>query len=381
MKRILSLLAALTLLFSAALAEQAQEAPRLIEAPEGVTAALQVRQLEGGQAIGILGVESEPQQRRWEDFSTVFSGFVKKNWDQDVAFTDALWSDGHWIHLLQTGYVTLRATVTDPTPDGIVQEVVLTGYAMECAPDVQVLSAAADWAAAQYGDYGKWVSQIIFMEDHTGDWFREEPLPVWLENGYQLTFGRNTAGCPYGRVAFTEPLDAAAGYAPFRADGMATLSGERTMTALFSALAEHVTAGYMNGSVSAPQPPDSWEASFGGRIYNGMWDDCALLIYTDAEGEAVLNAVLSCLSGDTVSACMHLFPLYGALAGLDAQEQAALPGILDGHGTWEEMSALSPFCVMNGVMLQCSGEEIDGSPLPIAYICGAEMLEGPQLME
>ena len=38
------------------------------------------------------------------------------------------------------------------------------------------------------------------------------------------------------------------------------------------------------------------------------------------------------------------------------------------------MCALSPFCVLGGVMLQCGLQEINGDELPIAFICGAERI-------
>ncbi len=44
--------------------------------------------------------------------------------------------------------------------------------------------------------------------------------------------------------------------------------------------------------------------------------------------------------------------------------------ITGGHGTWEDMRALNPFCMMDGVMLQCDMQETGWNELPIAYICG-----------
>ena len=94
LKKMLSLLLALCFAFSIGIAEEQKQT--LIEAEEGVTTALQIRSLESDRAVGILGVESDPQQRRWKDFSDVFTSFVKKNWNVDVVFSDALWSNG-WI--------------------------------------------------------------------------------------------------------------------------------------------------------------------------------------------------------------------------------------------------------------------------------------------
>ncbi len=372
LKKILSILAACVLLFSAAAAEQEQ--PQLIEAQPGEPAAMQIRSLESDAAVGILGVESEPQQRRWEDFSTVFTNFVKKNWDEDVRFSDAIWSNGRWLHLLDMGYVTLRAETTDDTADGLIREVTLTGYMKEFAPDVQVLSGAAYWAAAQYGEYGKYTMQIVFMEDHSSDWFTKEPFPIWIENGYQLSYGLNEMDCPCGRITYAEDLPTARGYAPFDWEGMENIKQEVTVEGLLDRLKAASEGGPMSGYITAPALPEMWQDVMEGRMYQIVWDDCALLLYSDGEGLSLGSAALVCMSGDTVSACMHLFPLYNAIASPEEDMQSLLSCITGGHGTWEDMCALQPFCVMNGVMLQCDVQEIGGNELPIAYICGTEKM-------
>ena len=75
-----------------------------------------------------------------------------------------------------------------------------------------MLTGAAYWAAARYGDFGKYVMQIVFGEDHTDDWFETEPISIWLENGFLLQYGTNDAGYPYGEISFTEDLEVTGGY-------------------------------------------------------------------------------------------------------------------------------------------------------------------------
>ena len=370
LKKWMILILVLILAFPAGIAEEQKQ--KLIEAQEGETAAMQIRSLESDAVVGILGVESEPQQRRWEDFSTVFTHFVKKNWDEDVQFSDAIWSNGRWLHLLDMDSVTLQAETTDDTADGLIREVTLTGFAKECAPDVQVLTGAAYWAAAQYGEYGKYVMQIVFMEDHSGDWFTDEPLNIWIENGYQLAYGLNDMECPCGRITFAEDLPTVGGYAPFDPEGMENIQPGQTVEDLLERLKAAAKSGPMSGYITAPVLPETWQDVMNGRMYQIVWDDCALLLYTDGEGASLRSATLSCMSGDTVSACMHLFPLYDAIVHPDTDELPLLSCITGGHGTWEDMCALQPFCVMDGVMLQCDMQEIGGNELPVAYICGAK---------
>ena len=357
------------LMFSSALSEE--EAPKFIEAQAGQTAAMQIRSLESDAVAGILGVESEPQQRRWEDFSTVFTNFVKKNWNVDVVLSDAVWSNGCWLHLADMDSVVLRVETADGTSDGLIREVTLTGFQEECAPDVQVLTGAAYWAAAQYGEYGKYVMQIVFMEDHSEDWFKKELFPIWTENGYQLAYGLNEMGCPYGRITFSEDLPTVGGYALFDPEGMENIQPEQTVEGMLKRLKAAAESGPLKGFITAPVLPEEWQNVMKGRMYQIVWDDCALLLYTDGEGKNLRSATLACMSGDTVSACMHLFPLYDAIVNPDTDEQALLSCITGGHGTWEDMCALNPFCVMDGVMLQCDVQGIGGNELPIAFICGA----------
>ena len=370
MKRMI-LIALLLILAVPAVGKGEDAGNKLIYAEKGQASAMQIRSLESDDAVGIIGVESEPVQRRWEDFAGVFTRFMKKNWDEDIAFSDAVWSNGCWLHLCDFGYVTMQVFTTDDSADGWIREVKLIGFQKECAPDVQVLTAAAYWAAAQYGEYGKYTMQIVFMEDHSEDWFTEEPFPVWIENGYQLSYGMTDMDCPYGRIVFTEELPVTGGYAPFDPEGMENILSDLTVEDLFVKLKTAAESGPLKGVISAPVLPDTWTNVANGRIYQIVWDDCALLLYTDGDGKHLCSATLSCMSGDTVSACMHLFPLYEAVVLLETDVQSLITCLVGGHGTWEDMRVLQPFCVMNGVMLQCDAQEIGGNELPIAYICGA----------
>ena len=372
LKRFISVLILFFLFLSAAYAEQDQ--PRLIEAQEGEPAAMQIRSLESGEAVVILGVESEPRPQTYQEFAPVFATFMKKNFDADVHWSDVLWSDSHWVRLYDAGPVILHAYLTDDTEQAIVREVTLTATEKDDAVDVQALSIAAYWAAAQYGEYGKYTMQIVAMEDHSEDWFLDEPVSIWRENGYQLSFRRTDDGYPQGRVKLMEDVPQTGGFLPFDPESMQNISSERTVEELFARLKDNAENGPLAAFLKAPVLPDTWKDTKDGRIYQIPWDDCLLILYTEASGEYVHSAALCALSGDTVSACMHLYPLYEALAGLEANEEnaALLPDLTAGHSTWRGMCALEPYCVINRVMLQCALQEINGNELPIAYICGAD---------
>ena len=107
------ILVVLMLILAVPAAGKGEEAGnKLIYAEEGQASAMQIRSLESDDAVGIIGVESEPVQRRWEDFASVFTRFMKKNWDEDIAFSDAVWSNGCWLHLCDFGYVTMQVFTT-----------------------------------------------------------------------------------------------------------------------------------------------------------------------------------------------------------------------------------------------------------------------------
>ena len=171
-----------------------------------------------------------------------------------------------------------------------------------------------------------------------------------------------------------EDVPQTGGFLPFDPEGMENISSERTVEELFACLKANAENGPLAAFLSAPALPDTWQDTKNGRLYQISWDDCALILYTDASGKYVQSATICALSGDTVSACMHLFPLYDALAGLEANAETAtlLPSLTGGHGTWEDMSAMKPYCVINHVMLQCDLQEIGGNELPIASICGVQ---------
>lgn len=374
MKRGMAALLALCLLITVGWAETAAQ-EKLIEAEEGQKTALQISSLDGAKSVGILGVESEPQRRTWAEFSRVFTGFVKKNWDADFAFSDAIWSDGGWLRICDAGSIIIRAYMTDDTEDALIRQVRVDGYWKQSAADVQVLTAAAYWAAAQFGQYGQYIMQIVFMEDHTADWFGEEQTNIWIENGYQLTYCLTDMGYPCGIITYAEELPVPVRYAPFDRDGMRQIKSEQTVGEIFGKLKSAAEEGPLSAYLTAPELPDTWTEQEAGRIYQVMWDDCALVMYTDPTGQYLGSAALSCIGGDTVSQCMHLYPLYAAAADLDMEEALnEISCITGGHGTWEDMSALSPFCVMNGVLLQCTYEVLGEEKVPVAYICRAEEL-------
>ena len=152
---------------------------------------------------------------------------------------------------------------------------------------------------------------------------------------------------------------------------MENLRTGQTTDELFFALEDGITNGFLNGSVSVPILTKDWQRVMGGRVYSIPWDDCVLLLYTDGDGKALRSLTLACMSGDTVSACMHLYLLYDAMTVETFDAMRLLSCIVDGHGAWEDMSALKPYCAVGGVLLQCDWAEIGGEELPIAYICGA----------
>ena len=77
--------------------------------------------------------------------------------------------------------------------------------------------------------------------------------------------------------------------------------------------------------------------------------------------------------GNTNSMCVHLYPLVVAVSEGPAEDMMLISAFIGGNGTWDDMCELAPYCVMNGVQLQCSLAEMgDGTELPMADICGAE---------
>ncbi|MBE5787272.1 MAG: hypothetical protein E7324_06995 [Clostridiales bacterium] len=371
LKRLLCILLMLCLT-PLALGEEAQTQPQFIYAQEGQPSALQISSLEGDQSVKILGIESEPVQRTWADFSQTFTTFLKKNWDVDVAFSDAIWSDGRWIRIFDAGYVIIHAVTTDDTDEGLVKEILLYGTEMDAGPDVQVLSGACLWAAARYSKQTQaFLLQLLMYEDHTEDWCTEEPTNIWVENGFQLSFGRTEMGYPLGRVAYTEELEIQGGYATM-GDDVPNIQPVYPLEQMWQKLCQDAEIGPLSGYLSVPVLPDAYDVLDGGRVYQVEWDDCYIVLYTDADGAYLQSAMLACMSGDTVSACAHFYPLYNAIAAPEEDLMPLTSTVMGGHGTWTEMSALFPLCVVNGVAVQCIEEEIqEGYVLPVVYIYGA----------
>ena len=363
---ILILIVALAACLSLASAENATS-PKLIEAENGEPAAMQIRSLESDQAVGILGVESEPVPCTWSDFNSMLSKL------EGITFSPAYWSDGCWVRLFDSYDLVIRVYVTDESDDALIRSVIVNTPGKDGASDVQAVTAIAYAAAAHVGTYGTYTVRIVLSEDHSEDWFTATPIRIWTENGYTLTYCQtNGHALPYGEVRFTEEMDVSGGYMPLEDDYVFLPEG-KSPAALMETLTEQATGGPLASMLSEPVWPETYETEEDGRVYLMEWDDCLTVIFTDEAGENLRVVSLMSMSGDTNSMCFHLYPLFVAVAGGPVEDMTLVSAFIGGNGTWDDMCELAPYCVMNGVQLQCSLVDMgNGMELPMADICGAE---------
>ena len=368
MKRTFALMLALVLAacLSLAVAEGAA-APKLIEAKPGEPAAMQIRSLESDQTVGILGVESEPLPCTWSDFNGTVSQL------EGITFSPAYWSDGCWVRLFDSYDLVIRVYVTDESDDALIRSVIVNTPDKNGTPDVQAVTAIAYAAAAHVGTYGTYTVRIVLSEDHSEDWFTEMPIRIWTENGYTLTYGQTDGlGLPYGEVRFGGEAAVTGGYLPMENDYVYLPQG-KSPAALMEALTEQARRGPLASMLSEPVWPETYETQEDGRVYLMEWDDCLAVFFTDEAGENLQVVSLISMSGDTNSMCVHMYPLYVAVSGGPAKDMMLVSAFIGGNGTWDDMCELAPYCVMNGVQLQCSLADMgNGKELPMADICGAE---------
>ena len=352
-------------------------APKLIEAKDGEPAAMQIRSLESDNAVGIIGMESDPAPCTWRDFNSAMNSML-----EGISFSQAYWSNGCWVRLVDNYDLVIRVYTTDETDDGLIQSVLVNTPSAEGTGDVQAVTTLAYYAAARPGMYGTYVVQIALQEDHSTDWFTDVPVRIWTENGYALSFSKTEGlDLPCGEVQFSERMTVSGGYLTLGQDYV-NLSEGKSPTALIEALTAHATSGPLASWITAPVLPDNWETEEDGRVYLVEWDDCLLILYTDENGDNLRVVNLFSMSGDTNSMCLHLYPLYISVAGGQAEDMMLISAFVGGNGTWDDMSQLEPFCVMNEVQLQCSLADMgDGNKLPMADICGIEPKEAAVSIE
>ena len=370
MRRIICILAAAIMGCLAIISAVAEDvpAPKFIEAKEGTLTAMQISSLDDGKVVGIIGVESEPMPCTWKDFCAAMNEQF-----EDVPFTPAYWSDSRWVHLVSTYDLVIRIYTTDATDDGLVQSILVNTPYADGAEDVQIVTACAFHAVAQPGTYGSYAVSIALEEEHSDDWFTEQPIQIWMENGYAFSFCQtDNFGLPCGMVEYLEQMQVSGGYLPLEDEYYYLPDGISTSD-LIDELSAQANSGPLASWLSAPVLPDKYDTDEDGRIYSVEWDDCLVVLYTDAIGENVQVVNIVSLSGDTKSMCMHLYPLYIAVTRGQTEDLMLISDFVGGNGTWDDMSKLEPYCVMNGVQLQCSLFHMDdGRALPWADICGAE---------
>ena len=349
-------------------AAEGAAAPELIEAQPGEPAAMQIRSLESDATVGILGVESEPLPCSWGEFNSAISQVP-----EGITFSPAYWSNGSWIRVVDSYHLVIRVYVTDETDDALIRSVIVNTPNKDGAGDVQAVTAVAYAAAAHVGTYGTYTVHIVLSEDHSEDWFAALPVRIWTENGYTLTYGQTDGlALPYGEVQFAEELAVTGGYLPMENDYVYLPEG-KTPAALMEALTEQAESGPLASMLSIPVWPETYETEEDGRVYLMEWDDCLAVIFTDEAGENLRVVSLMSMSGDTNSMCVHLYPLFVAVSEGPAEDMMLISAFIGGNGTWDDMCELAPYCVMNGVQLQCSLADMgDGTELPMADICGAE---------
>lgn len=373
MKKLLTVLVAACLIVVFACAEETT--PKYITAQEGEPYAIQIRSLEGDKSVGIHGIESEPVARSFADFRDVFIGFIRKNWEAEAAFSEAVWSDGAFVHICDMGDVVLRVYTAGAQDDAQFIRAQVTDGTPDDAFDVQVVAGAAFWAAAQYSEAGKMVMQIVFIEDHSEDWFADEPSTIWSENGYALTYGRTATGMAYGDIVFSEEIPVKGGYLSLDEEEDGDIHSGLTVPLFLQRMQSLIDEGPFSGQIAVPELPKEKKQDSAGEHYEIIWDDCGLNLYTAKGSDLVTGAALYSLSRDTVSMCMHTFYVYLAAAGQDAESLLLMPALVGGSGTWPEMTKLNPYCVMNGVALQCTEENMLFMKVPKAIIYGATPAE------
>ena len=187
-----------------------------------------------------------------------------------------------------------------------------------------------------------------------------------------LFFSKGVGEHEKTQLLFSEPAAVSGGYLPLEKEYILLPEGKRPKE-LMDALKKQATEGPLSSYLSAPILPKTYETNADGRVYLVEWDDRLLILLTDPTGDDLLVVNLFSLSGNTNSMCVHLYSLYASVAGIEAEDILLIAAFVGGDGTWDDMSRLTPYCVVNEVQLQCSFADMgNGQVLPEAEICGAK---------
>ena len=207
--------------------------------------------MDDGKVVGIIGVESEPMPCTWKDFCAAMNEQF-----EDIPFTPAYWSDSRWVHLVSTYDLVIRIYTTDATDDGLVQSILVNTPYADGAEDVQIVTACAFHAVAQPGTYGSYAVSIALEEEHSDDWFTEQPIQIWMENGYAFSFCQtDNFRLPCGMVEYLEQMQVSGGYLPLEDEYYYLPDGISTSD-LIDELSAQANSGPLASWLSAPVLPD-----------------------------------------------------------------------------------------------------------------------------
>lgn len=315
-------------------------------------------------SVWVEGVAGDPVPCTYDSFETAFVRQIKADYDIDVELEEAVYSDGAWVHVMPGDSSWVLVRTAGPELEALITSITAAGTSGN-EGDVLALSAVAMAAAAKCGQMGTWSMELLTLEGEPEGYFKQEPWSYWFENGFDLSF-RSQGNYMYGNIVYQRTVPVTSGYIVPKEDQkvLPDIKNGPTPEEFVSRVNAYVS--YFGFDELTLQEPEKLDGTTWAR--KADWCQCVVMVLSNEKDGPASGVVISNYSDDTNYAWGASFLSFLAVTGTPFSQALPLSLLCGGRGTWDDLTAMQPFAVVNGVMLQCDVAQDH----PLAYIFAAE---------
>lgn len=365
MKTLITWLLTLCVLLTCAGSAEGASQEQLIFAPsdDNASPGLQIsgKDQDGNDVTrNIIGVVSEPVPRAYSLFFESYQGILSTVFNAESWLSNYAYSNGAWARAESFGRCCVVVYTSGESALDEVIHISVTGDA-QSANMVLALAAACMMSAGNVGQMGTAAMYALMMDSAPARYF-ENPVDVWLENGYQLSFGTDDMGVLYGNITYTQDLPVKSGYLPLDPDALISLSNNLSL----KQFGERLAAFCPTFGLTAPEIPDTYDVESDARVYRFYWDDCAVVL-SASDAPYIAHIALASVSENTSSLWLRAMLMYNAVTDAPITDFEWIALLAGSGGGWQRLTELSPYAVYRDAMLSC----VTSGDMPCALITGA----------
>ena len=316
------------------------------------------------------GIAGDPVPCTYGSFERLLVKNMAK-FDVQCKLTDAVYSNGSWVHVMVGDGFWLLAKATGPQEDALVTNIRVVGYP-DAAGDVLFIASMSMAVTAKCGQIGLGIMYLLMGDNEPENFFSKEPYRYWYESGFDMILG-SQGEYSYASIEYQLPLETQLTYETLGMEDASVAMVENAIP-----LADLISMMDAYGAFFGLSPivfKEPVDIGYGVWISMAEWAGCFVSALSIEKGGPIGSVVVTGYSGDTNYAWAASMGAFMAVSGIPKEEILPYTFFSGERGTWDDLCLMKPYAVVNGVMLQCFVEE----DTPVAYICAAVEAENKLL--